>query len=156
MTKYNVPRIAFVNKMDRTGADFYAAVESMRERLGANAHPIYIPLGAEEDFSGMVDLASMRALVYDASDASGMTFEETDIPADYLEQANEYHEKLVEALADFDDDLAEKYLDGQDLTADDIRKAIRKATISLDFCGVIPGSAFKNNCLLYTSDAADE
>ena len=144
MTKYSVPRIAFVNKMDRTGADFFAAVESMRERLGANAHPIYIPIGAEEDFQGMIDLASMQALIYDPKDPHGMTFETTDIPSDYVDQANEYHEKLVEALADFDDELAEKYLDGQDLTADDIRVAIRKATVSLEFCGVIPGSAFKN------------
>ncbi|MGB0413915.1 MAG: elongation factor G [Coraliomargarita sp.] len=144
MTKYNVPRIAFVNKMDRVGADFYAAVESMRDRLGANAHPIYIPIGAEEDFQGMIDLASMQALVYDANDANGMTFETVDIPSDYVDQAQEYHEKLIEALADFDDDLAEKYLEGADLTADDIRTAIRKATISLEFCGVIPGSAFKN------------
>lgn len=144
MTKYNVPRIAFVNKMDRVGADFYAAVESMRDRLGANAHPIYIPIGAEDDFQGMIDLASMQALVYDAKDPNGMTFEETEIPSDYVEQAQEYHEKLIEALADFDDDLAEKYLEGTDLTADDIRTAIRKATISLEFCGVIPGSAFKN------------
>jgi elongation factor G len=144
MTKYSVPRIAFVNKMDRTGADFFAAVESMRERLGANAHPIYIPIGAEEEFRGMIDLASMRALIYDPKDSHGMTFETTDIPSDYVDQANEYHEKLVEALADFDDSLAEKYLDGQDLTADDIHVAIRKATISLEFCAVIPGSAFKN------------
>ena len=144
MTKYRVPRIAFVNKMDRTGADFYSAVESMRARLGANAHPIYIPIGAEEDFQGMIDLASMQALIYDSGDPHGMTFTLTDIPADYVEQASEYHEKLIEALADFDDELAEKYLEGQDLTADDIRTAIRVATISLEFCAVIPGSAFKN------------
>ncbi len=144
MSKYHVPRIAFVNKMDRTGADFFAAVESMRNCLGANAHPIYIPMGTEEDFKGIIDLTSMQALVYDTSDTSGMTFEETDIPVQYLDQANEYREKLIEVLADFDDDLAEKYLDGQDLTVDGMRTAIRKATISLDFCGVIPGSAFKN------------
>jgi elongation factor G len=144
MTKYNVPRIAFVNKMDRTGADFYAAVESMRERLGANAHPICIPIGAEEDFTGLIDLASMQATIYDPADESGMTVEVTDIPAEYVDQASEYHEKLIEALADFDEGLADKYLEGQDLTADDIRAAIRKATISLEFCGVMPGSAFKN------------
>ena len=144
MTKYHVPRIAFVNKMDRTGADFFAAIESMKERLGANAHPIYLPIGAEEDFKGLIDLASMQAIVYDMSDDSGMTFEETEIPSELVDQANEYHEKLIEALADFDDELAEKYLDGQDLTADDIRTAIRTATTSLEFCGVLPGSAFKN------------
>lgn len=144
MTKYNVPRIAFVNKMDRVGADFFAAVESMRERLGANAHPICIPIGSEEDFRGLIDLASMQATLYDPADESGMTVDVTDIPAEYVDQANEYHEKLIEALADFDEGLADKYLEGHDLTADDIRSAIRTATISLDFCGVMPGSAFKN------------
>jgi elongation factor G len=144
MTKYNVPRIAFVNKMDRTGADFFAAVETMRQRLGANAHPIYLPIGAEEDFKGLIDLASMEALVYDSSDESGLTFQVAAIPSDQLDQAEEYREKLIEALADFDDQLAEKYLNGQDLSSDDIRKAIRTATVSLNFCGVLPGSAFKN------------
>ena len=144
MTKYNVPRIAFVNKMDRTGADYFAAIESMRERLGANAHPIFIPIGAEEDFKGLIDLASMQAIIYDSADESGMSVEITDIPDEYVDQASEYHEKLIEALADFDEGLADKYLEGQDLTANDIRAAIRTATISLEFCGVMPGSAFKN------------
>ena len=144
MMKYHVPRIAFINKMDRVGADFFAAIESMRERLGANAHPIYIPIGSEEDFSGLIDLASMEALIYDSSDVTGMTFETGEIPSDYLEQAQEYREKLIEALADFDDGLAEKYLEGEELAADDLRQAIRKATVSLGFCAVLPGSAFKN------------
>ena len=144
MTKYNVPRIAFVNKMDRVGADYFAAIESMRERLGANAHPIFLPIGTEEDFTGLIDLTSMEARVYDETDVSGVTFEMQAIPADLVDQANEYREKLIEALADFDEALAEKYLDGEELTADDIRAAIREATISLGFCGVIPGSAFKN------------
>lgn len=144
MTKYNVPRIAFVNKMDRVGADFHAAVESMRERLGANAHPIFLPMGSEEDFIGLIDLASLEARVYDVADESGMTYEITEVPAEYADQAAEYREKLIEALADFDDDLADKYLEGEELSADVIRAAIRKATVSLGFCGVIPGSAFKN------------
>jgi elongation factor G len=144
MTKYHVPRIAFVNKMDRVGADYFAAIESMRERLGANAHPIFLPIGSEEDFIGLIDLASMDARIYDAADATGMTFEIGPIPADYVDQANEYREKLIEALADFDDTLADKYLEGEELSADDVRAAIRTATISLGFCGVIPGSAFKN------------
>ncbi|MGJ8649343.1 MAG: elongation factor G [Opitutaceae bacterium] len=144
MTKYDVPRIAFVNKMDRVGADYFAAIESMRDRLKANAHPIFIPIGAEENFTGMIDLASMQALVYDPKDESGMTFDLTEIPADYVDQANEYREKLIDALADFDDDLADKYLEGEELSANDVRQAIRKATILLNFCGVIPGSAFKN------------
>ena len=144
MTKYNVPRIAFVNKMDRVGADYFAAIESMRERLAANAHPIFLPIGSEEDFIGLIDLTTMEARVYDTADSSGMTFETQAIPADLVDQAKEYREKLIEALADFDEALADKYLEGVELTADDIRAAIREATISLDFCGVIPGSAFKN------------
>ena len=144
MTKYHVPRIAFVNKMDRIGADYFAAIESLRERLGANAHPIFLPIGKEEDFTGLIDLCSMQARIYDASDASGMGFKIAEIPADYIDQAQKYREKLIEALADFDDELANSYLEGKELTADIIRVAIRKATISLDFCGVIPGSAFKN------------
>ena len=144
MTKYNVPRIAFVNKMDRVGADYFAAIESMRERLGANAHPIFLPIGSEEDFIGLIDLTTMEARIYDTADSSGMTFETQAIPADLVDQANEYREKLIEAIADFDEALAEKYLEGEELAADDIRAAIREATISLGFCGVIPGSAFKN------------
>ena len=144
MTKYNVPRIAFVNKMDRVGADYFAAIESMRERLGANAHPIFLPIGSEEDFIGLIDLTTMKARIYDTADCSGMTFETQAIPADLVDQANEYREKLIEALADFDEALADKYLEGEELTADEIRAAIREATISLGFCGVIPGSAFKN------------
>lgn len=144
MTKYNVPRIAFVNKMDRVGADFHAAVESMRDRLGANAHPLYLPIGAEEDFKGLIDLATLEAMIYDPADPNGMTFEVSAIPSDMVEQAQTYRESLIEALADFDDELAEQYLEGNELDADLIRAAIRKATISLDFCGVIPGSAFKN------------
>lgn len=144
MTKYHVPRIAFVNKMDRVGADYFAAIESMRERLKANAHPIFLPIGAEEDFIGLIDLAAMEARVYDAADASGMTYDVAEIPADQLDEAKEYREKLIEALADFDDGLAEKYLEGEELAADDIHAAIRKATLTQEFCAVIPGSAFKN------------
>ena len=144
MTKYHVPRIAFVNKMDRVGADYFAAIESMRERLGANAHPIFLPIGKEEDFTGLIDLAAMQARIYDASDTSGMSFKNVEIPVDYIDQAQEYREKLIEALADFDDELADQYLEGKELAPDTIRVAVRKATISLGFCGVIPGSAFKN------------
>ncbi|MEM1222054.1 MAG: elongation factor G [Verrucomicrobiota bacterium] len=144
MTKYHVPRIAFVNKMDRVGADYFAAIESMRDRLAANAHPIFLPIGVEEDFKGLIDLTSMQALIYDLSDESGMTFDVVELPEEYAEQAQDYRESLIEALADFDDELANKYLEGEELSADDIRRAIRTATISLDFCGVIPGSAFKN------------
>ena len=144
MTKYHVPRIAFVNKMDRTGADFYAVVQSMRDRLGANAHPIFLPIGSEEDFSGLIDLVAMEALVYDSSDATGMTVLKNPVPTDYFEKAVAYRDQLIEALADFDDDLAESFIEGKDLSKDMIRSAIRKATVSINFCGVIPGSAFKN------------
>lgn len=144
MTKYHVPRIAFVNKMDRTGADFFATIESLRERLGANAHAIYLPIGSEESFIGLIDLAAMEAMIYDRADLTGMTFARAPIPADQVEQAESYREQLIEALADFDDDLAEKYLGGEAVSADEIRGAIRKATVSLNFCPVLPGSAFKN------------
>ncbi len=144
MAKYHVPRIAFVNKMDRVGADYFAAIESMRERLGANAHPIFLPVGAEDDFVGLIDLTAMEARIYDVKDESGMTYETRPIPEDCAAQAAEYREKLIEALADFDDGLATKFLEGEELGADDLRHAIRKATISLDLCPVLPGSAFKN------------
>lgn len=144
MNKYGVPRIAFVNKMDRVGADFLAAVQSMRDRLDANAQPVFLPIGAEDSFSGLIDLASMQAYIYDPADPNGLSFETTSIPAEYIEQAREFHDKLIEVLADYDDHLAEQFLEGRELTADTIRSAIRKATISFNFCPVIPGSAFRN------------
>ncbi len=144
MTKYNVPRIAFVNKMDRVGADYFAAIESMRERLGANAHPIFLPIGSEEDFIGLIDLTTMEARIYDTADSSGMTFKTQAIPADLVDQANEYREKLIEALADFDEALAEKYLEGEELAADDNIPDKLDATINLKIRCVIPRSAFKN------------
>ena len=144
MTKYNVPRVAFVNKMDRTGADFSAAIVSMRERLGANAHAICIPVGAEDDFSGIIDLATMQATLYDPANADGMKFKIVDIPEDYTEAAETSREALIEALAECDDTIADLYLGGEDVTADAIRCAIRKTTIAQEFCAVIPGSAFKN------------
>lgn len=144
MDKYHVPRIAFVNKMDRTGADFLAAVESMRKRLKANAHPLYLPIGAEEHFKGLVDLIAMEGVVYDESDETGVKFDIVEIPADMREQAEQYRESLIEALCDFDDSLAEAYLGGETVSADMMRRAVRKATIGLGFTGVIPGSAFKN------------
>ena len=144
MNKYAVPRIAFINKMDRTGADFFAAVTSMRERLGAKAQPIFIPIGAEEAFIGLIDLASMQAIIYDNSDASGMKYETVEIPAEYQDQAVASRESLIQKLADCDDTLADLYLGGGEVTADALRDAIRRATIEQGFCAVIPGSAFKN------------
>lgn len=153
MDKYHVPRIAFINKMDRMGADFFAAVESIREKLGGNAHPIYLPMGAEDQLRGLIDLVRMKAAIYDPSDDTGVTFSWDEIPAGELEQAEAYRESLIEALSDFDDVLAEKYLGGEDIHPDDIRNAIRKATMTLQFIAVIPGSAFKNKGVQMLMDA---
>ncbi len=153
MDKYHVPRLAFINKMDRTGADFHAAIDSMRDRLRANAHPLYLPVGAEDQFQGLIDLVAMKALLYDQTDPLGVKFEVMDIPADYREEAAGYREKLIEALADFDDGLADAYLEGGDLSGDRVRGAVRKATLSRGFVGVIPGSAFKNKGVQRLLDA---
>src|SRR5690554_2901400 len=142
--KYRVPRIAFVNKMDRTGADFIGAVNDMREKLGANAHPLYLPIGSEENFKGLVDLVTMQAYIYDETDPLGVKYDTIEIPAEMKEEAAEYREALVEAVSDFDDAIAEKYLAGEELTENELKLAIRKATISLNFVGAVPGSAFKN------------
>ena len=144
MDKYHVPRLAFINKMDRMGSDFLSALQSMRDKLGANAHPLFLSIGAEENFKGLIDLVKMVAYIYDETDESGVKFDTVDIPADHTDQANEYRESLIEAVSDFDDDIANKYLEGEDISEDELRLAIRKATISIKFVGVIPGSAFKN------------
>jgi elongation factor G len=144
MDKYHVPRLAFINKMDRMGSDFLAALQTMRDKLGANAHPLFLSIGAEENFKGLIDLVKMVAYIYDESDESGVRFDTVAIPDDYADQASEYRESLIEAVSDFDDDIATKYLEGEDITEDELRLAIRKATISIKFVGVIPGSAFKN------------
>jgi len=143
MNKYGVPRICFVNKMDRTGADFFNVVGEIREKLGANAHPLYIPIGAEENLKGLIDLITMKAHIYDDS-TRGVNYTEEEIPDDYKELAEKWRETLLEDVAAFDDNLAEKYLEGEEITHDEIRDGIRKATLSHHFVGVIPGSAFKN------------
>lgn len=153
MDKYHVPRIALINKMDRTGADFYAAVESIRTKLGGNAHPLFLPIGAEDNFDGLIDLVRRVAMVYDKTDASGVRYDEVEIPADYKEKTEQYRNSLIEALADFDDNLAEKFLDGQEISEVEFRNAIRKATLSLEFVGVIPGSAFRNKGIQMTLDS---
>jgi elongation factor G len=153
MDKYHVPRLAFINKMDRMGSDFLAALQTMRDKLGANAHPLFLAIGAEENFKGLVDLVKMVAYIYDETDESGVRFDTVDIPNDYLDQAQEYRESLIEALSDFDDDLATKFLEGEDISEDELRLAIRKATISINFVGVIPGSAFKNKGVQMLMDA---
>ncbi len=144
MDKYHVPRLAFINKMDRMGSDFLAALQTMRDKLGANAHPLYLSIGAEENFKGLIDLVKMVAYIYDETDDSGVRFDTVAIPDDYADQAAEYRESLIEAVSDFDDEIATKYLEGEEISEDELRLAIRKATISIKFVGVIPGSAFKN------------
>lgn len=151
--KYSVPRIAFINKMDRVGADFFAVIEEMRDKLGANAHALFLPIGAEEDFVGLVDLVSMKAIYFDESDALGVKFDIKDIPAELVEKAEEHREALIEAVSDFDDIVAEKYLGGEEISEDEFKLALRKATTSIQFIGVIPGSAFKNKGVQSLLDA---
>jgi elongation factor G len=141
--KYKVPRIAFINKMDRTGANFFAAVQSMRERLGANPVPIQIPIGQEDAHRGVVDLVEMKAIVY--KDDLGQSFDSTDVPAELAEQAQEYHHQLIDAVSNFDDEVLEAYLtDENSVTAEMLRRAIRNATLSDEITPVLLGSAFKN------------
>lgn len=143
--KYKVPRIAFINKMDRTGADFFRAIAEMREKLKANAHPLFLPIGKEENFSGLIDLVQNIAYGFEdtAKDPLGLIPTIIDIPADMIEQTKEYRDKLLEAVSDFDDVIAEKYLNGEDISVEEFMLGVRKATISLQFTGVVPGSAFK-------------
>jgi elongation factor G len=140
--RYKVPRIAFVNKMDRTGASFYKVYDQVRDRLRANAVPIQVPIGSEDDFRGIVDLVKMRAFIY--TNDIGTDIQETDIPDDVQELAQEYRQKLVESVAETDDSLTEKYLEGEDFSEDEIKLALRKATISGAIVPMMCGSAFKN------------
>jgi elongation factor G len=140
--KYSVPRIAFVNKMDRIGADFYKAVDTMVERLGANAVPVQLPIGAESEFRGIVDLVEMKAIMY--LDDLGAEWEETEIPEELRARAEEYRERLMDAVADQDEELMMLYLDGEEIDPDQIRAAIRKATLDARMTPVFCGSAFKN------------
>jgi elongation factor G len=143
--KYCVPRIAFINKMDRVGANFHRAVDDIRTKLKGNAHALFLPMGAEENFTGLIDLVQMVAYIFppEKDDPLGLSPVTTDIPAEFLEEAKRYREQLIEAVADFDDGIAHKYLGGEAISVPEFMLAIRKATISLDFCGVVPGSAFK-------------
>ena len=142
--KYNVPRIGFVNKMDRSGADFFNVVNMIREMLGANPVPLQVPIGAEETFRGVVDLVQNKAFVWNEEDM-GMTWEEIPIPEDLLETVSEWREKLIESVAEQDDSLLEKYFEDPDsLTEEEIYAAIRKATIAMDITPLMCGSAFKN------------
>jgi elongation factor G len=140
--KYRVPRIVFVNKMDRTGADFHKVVEKIRERLGANAVPVQLPIGAEQQFAGVIDLIKMSAIVY--VDELGTTSEESEIPADLKDLAIEWRERMIEAAVEGDDALMEKYLEGRPISAEEIRAGLRKGTVSGKVVPVTCGSAFKN------------
>ena len=150
-TEYGVPRIVFANKMDKIGADFLYSVSTLHDRLQANAHPIQLPIGSEDDFRGIIDLIKMKAEIY--TNDLGTDILEEDIPAEYLEQAQEYREKLVEAVAETDEDLMMKYLEGEEITNEELKAAIRKATINVEFFPVLCGSAFKNKGVQLMLDA---
>ncbi|RNF38641.1 elongation factor G [Planococcus salinus] len=150
-TTYGVPRIVFINKMDKIGADFLYSVNTLHERLQANAHPIQLPIGAEDSFSGIIDLVEMNARFY-ANDL-GTEITEGEIPEEYKEQAEEWHTKLVEAVAELDEDLMEKYLGGEEITVDELKAAIRKGTLDVEFYPVVCGTAFKNKGVQLMLDA---
>lgn len=140
--KYGVPRIAYINKMDTLGADFYFAINAMKEQLGANAVPLQLPIGKEDGFIGLVDLVEMKAIIY--KDDEGKDMEVTDIPADMVDLAKEYRTQLNEAVAETDDILLEKFFSGEEFTVEELKKAIRKATIELKMTPVLCGSSYKN------------
>ena len=141
-TKYGVPRMAYINKMDVTGADFHRVVGMMRERLGANAVPIQLPIGSEATFKGMIDLINMQAIVY--TDDKGTVMEATEIPADLLDEAETYRAELIEAVAESDDELMEKFFEGEELSVEEIKAAIRKATIAGNMTPVLCGTSYRN------------
>ncbi len=140
--RYEVPRMVFVNKMDRTGANFYRVVDQIKNRLGANAHPIRLPIGAEDQFKGLIDLFTMKAEIY--TNDLGTDIKEEDIPADMLEKAQEYRDALVEAIAETDDDLMMKYLEGEEISVEELKKGLRKAVCDNKIVPVTCGTAFKN------------
>ena len=141
--KYRVPRIAFVNKMDRVGADFYNAIQMMKDRLKANAVPIHIPVGQGEMFKGIIDLITMKARMFN-DETLGATFEDIEIPKSMIEKANEYRQQLLEAVAEVDDSLLHKFLEGQPISQEEITKVLRQATIQVKIIPVLCGSSFKN------------
>ena len=141
--KYNVPRIGYVNKMDRSGADFFETVQQMKDILGANPCPVQIPIGAEENFKGVVDLIKMKAILWH-DETMGAEYEVDEIPADLVDEANEWREKMVENAANFDDDLMEKYLEGEEIPEDQLIAAIRKGTIAMELTPMTLGSSYKN------------
>jgi elongation factor G len=153
--KYQVPRIAFLNKMDRMGADFYMSVNSMVDRLGANPVPVQLPIGAEEHFRGPVDLVNMKAYFYD-DETLGAKYVEGDIPEELMPKALEYREKMIEAISDVDEKIMEKFLNGEEVGADEIKAALRKGTIEMKLTPVLCGTAFKNKGVQQLLDAIVE
>ena len=141
--KYNVPRIGYVNKMDRSGANFFETVQQMKDILGARPVPVQIPIGAEENFKGVVDLVKMKAILWH-DETMGAEYDVEEIPAELLDEAQEWREKLLETAADFDEDLMEKFLDGQDVSEEQLIAALRKGCISMDLTPVVLGSSYKN------------
>ena len=141
--KYNVPRIGYVNKMDRSGADFYETVQQMKDILGANPIAIQIPIGAEENFKGVVDLIKMKAILWH-DETMGAEYDVEDIPADLADEAAEWREKLVEGAANFDDEVMELYLEGKEISEDKLLRAIRKGCIAMECCPMLLGSSYKN------------
>ena len=150
-TTYGVPRIVFANKMDKIGADFLYSVRTIHERLQANAHPIQLPIGAEDNFTGIIDLIKMKAEIY--TNDLGTDIQETDIPEDLQDLAEEWREKLVEAVAETDEELMERYLEGDEISEEELKAAIRKATCAAEFYPVLCGSAFKNKGVQLMLDA---
>lgn len=153
--KYKVPRIAFVNKMDRSGADFYKVESQMRTRLGANPVPVVIPIGAEDTFKGVIDLLKMKAINWNEAD-QGMSFTYDPIPADLQDKAEEYRTKMIEAAAEISEELMDKYLGGEDLSEEEIKAALRTRTINGEIVPMMCGSAFKNKGVQYMLDAVIE
>ena len=150
-TTYGVPRIVFANKMDKIGADFLYSVRTLHDRLQANAHPIQLPIGAEDSFTGIIDLVKMKAEIY--TNDLGTEIEETEIPEEYRELAEEWREKLVEAVAETDEELTMKYLEGEEITEQELKEGIRRATTAVEFYPVLCGSAFKNKGVQLLLDA---
>ncbi len=150
-TDYRVPRIVFCNKMDKIGADFLYSVSTLHDRLQANAHPIQLPIGAEDDFTGIIDLVKMKAEIY--TNDLGTEIQETEIPEEYVELAEEWREKLIEAVADTDEELMMKFLEGEEITEEELKAGIRQATLTVDFFPVLCGSAFKNKGVQLMLDA---
>ena len=141
--KYNVPRIGYVNKMDRSGADFFETVQQMKDILGANPCPVQIPIGAEENFKGVVDLLKMKAILWH-DETMGAEYDIEEIPADLVDEANEWREKMVESAANYDDALMEKYLEGEEISEEELIAAIRKGTIAMELTPMLLGSSYKN------------